>query len=164
MDMEKRSTEEIIAYYREDVRRLMRYLPYLKGKKAEDVSRKYSGGAGENTMHFPVYDGTLLSFVKEAQKTVFMDRNYRYVYSRHNIRTWKDEWKQIEEATLLDMGVLGGILSRYVLGGMTKGTLWTDAVEHEIYCRVIEKAADLIEFWDHQAGGIRTDGELGGIR
>lgn len=165
MEKEKRSTEEIVEYYREDVRKMMRYLPYLKGKKAGDVSRRYSGdGTGEHAMHFPIYDATLLSFVKEAQNTVFMDRNYRYVYSRYAIRTWKDEWKRIEEATLVDMDILGGILSKYVLGGMTKGSLWTEAVEHEIFCRVINKAAELIAFWDRQADGIRINGESGGVR
>lgn len=149
MEKEKLSTEEIVQVYKEDVKRLVRYLPYFEGKKADDVSRQYTGDEiGEKLMSFPVYDSTLLGFVKEASQTCFMDDNYRYVYSRNGLRTHQDEWKLIERATIQDMDYLGGILSKYVYGGMTKGSVWSEAVEYGIFYRVIKKAQELVEFWD----------------
>lgn len=153
MDQAKLSTEEIIAYYKDDLNKLLVYLPYFAGKRAKDVSGQFDGesmGLGNHTLQFPVYDSTLLAFVKVANQTVFMDQNYRYVYSRIGIRNHDDERKVIANCTLKEMDVLGGILSKYVLGGMTKGAVWTEGVEEEIYYRVIEKARDLIAFWDNK--------------
>jgi hypothetical protein len=149
MEKEKLSTEEIVEYYRADVGRLTRYLSYFEGKKASDVSSRYSGeGMGKNAIHFPIYDSMLLAFVKEVQDTVFIDPNYRYVYTRNQIHTHQDELHKIKGATLLDMELLAGIMSKYVLGGMTKGALWTEAVEYGIFYNIIDKARELIAFWD----------------
>lgn len=145
MEKEKLSPQDLVLYYKSDVQKLLRYVPYLHGKKADDVSSLYES---EGAMSFPVYDGTLLSFVKEAQQTVFMDRNYRYIYTRQNIKDHQDELKKIEQATILDMEILNGIMSKYVLGGMTKGTLWSEAVEWGIFYHILTKAQELITFWD----------------
>lgn len=159
MEKDKMSTEDIVKFYREDLYRLMRYLPYFEGKKAKDVSRMYSGEEmGAKLMSFPVYDSTLLSFVKEAGNTVFIDKNYRYVYTRHNIRTHQDEIREIDKASLRDMDVLCGIMSKYVLGGMTKAALWSEAVEYGIFYHVIDKARTLIEFWDRKADKSQLNG------
>jgi len=149
MDKEKFSISELVTIYKSDVLLLVRYLPYFEGKNAADVAHYYNGEAiGEKTMSFPVYDSTLLSFVKEAQKTVFMDKNYRYIYSRHRIRNYQDEYLLIEQATIQDMDILGGILSKYIMGGMTRGATWMEGVEYGIYYRLIRKAQELIVFWD----------------
>ena len=84
-DMDKIQTESDIAYrqqgvneYRADVERLARYVPWLESKKGASVQQSYSGsGIQEHSISFPVYDSTLLGFVKEAQRTKRMDRNYR---------------------------------------------------------------------------------------
>ncbi len=90
--MERRGTEqEDIAYrqqivneYKPDVERLVRYLPWLESKMGTSVQQSYSAsGIGEHSVAFPVYDSTVMSFVKEAQRTHLMDRNYMYVYSRY---------------------------------------------------------------------------------
>lgn len=151
MDKEKLSTQEIVELYEADVQRLMRYLPYLVGKKAKDVSRMYAPDEeGFHSLSFPVYDSTLLAFVKEVQQTAFINYNYKYIYSRYGIKNYKDEWDRIDKATIQEMDLLGGIVSKYVLGGMTKGVLWNEAVEHEIFYRVVEKANELINFWSNK--------------
>ncbi|MBE5869884.1 MAG: hypothetical protein E7294_01280 [Lachnospiraceae bacterium] len=154
MEKDKLSTEEIIKRYKPDTEKLMRYLPYFDGKRSNEVSYLYKeSGGGANGIAFPVYEPTLLSFINEAKNTVFVDRNYRYIYSRNSIRTHKDEWHMIETAAITDMDILGGILSKYVLEGMTKGRIWVEAVEYEIFYRVIDKARELILFWDKEMGG-----------
>ncbi|MDE7251686.1 MAG: hypothetical protein K2O32_01910 [Acetatifactor sp.] len=103
-------------------------------------------------MSFPVYESTLLSFVKEAKKTSFMDRNYRYIYTRNRIQTHEDERKMIQNAGIKEWDLLCGILSKYVLGGQTKGTYWSEAVKEQIFYQVIKKMCDIIEFWDKPIG------------
>ncbi len=156
--MEKIQTEnEEIAYrqqvvneYRADVERLARYLPWLESKKGASVQQSYSGsGIQEHSISFPVYDSTLLAFVKEAQKTKLMDRNYRYVYSRCRIRILEDELRAVKRADIKGMDVLKAILSRYVTEGMTKGKRWSEAVENGVFLAVISKMKENLDFWDH---------------
>ena len=92
-----KGTEEIIKTYREDVAKLARYIPWLETKGGNDVMSSYR--ADQSTFSFPVYDGTLMSFVKEAQATKLMNRNYRYTYSRNHIKTAKDELSLIRAAS-----------------------------------------------------------------
>lgn len=156
--MEKLRTEnEEIAYrqqvvneYRADVERLARYLPWLESKKGGSVQQSYSGsGIQEHSISFPVYDSTLLNFVKEAQRTKLMDRNYRYVYSRCRIRVVEDELLAVKRASIKEMDVLKAILSRYVMEGMTKGKRWSEAVENGVFLAVISKMKENLDFWDH---------------
>lgn len=149
MEETKRSTKELVDLYKEDVIKLVQYLPYFEGKRASDVSHSFdTEKIGNTTLTFPVYDSTLLAFVKLAEQTVFMDRNYRYVYTRNNIRSHEDERRAIEKATIQEMDILGGILSKYVLGGKTRGAVWTEGVEAGIFFLVIQKMRELIVFWD----------------
>ena len=61
-----------------------------------------------------------------------------------------DERRFIEKATIKEWDMLCGILSKYVLGGQTRATLWNEAVKERIFYLVIQKMCDIIEFWDKQ--------------
>ena len=139
----------VVEEYRPDVERLLRYLPWLEQKAGGSVSQTFTdSGIGENSIPFPVYDSTLLSFIKEVQRTTLLDRNYQYIYSRHRIRTPEDEQRAIAQADIMHMDVLKGILSKYVMGGMTKGRLWSDAVKNCIFLNCVKKMKENVEFWD----------------
>lgn len=141
--------QQVVNEYRPDVEKLARYLPWLESKVGGSVHQNYAGsGIEENSISFPVYDSTLLSFVKEAQRTKLMDRNYRYIYSRHRIRTVQDELQAIERTTIREMDVLKGILSKYVMEGMTKGRVWSEAVEKGLFLKVIRQMKENLDFWD----------------
>ncbi len=128
---------------------LLRYLPWLQQKGGQSVSTNYQGeGLSEHSMAFPVYDSTLMSFVKEAAKSPLMDRNYLYVYSRNRIRTHDDERRVIASATWKEWDVLRGILSKYVLGGRVKAVLWNEAVTERIFFLTLSRMKEIIEFWD----------------
>ena len=141
--------QELMQHYRSDIELLVRYLPWLEAKRGQEVSNEYhSANDTERSFAFPVYEGTLLNFVKDVQKTSLTDRNYQYVYSRYHIETIADEYVQIDRATVQDMNVLIGILSKYVLGGRTKGMLWPEGVRNGIYLAIVNKLKELCEFWD----------------
>lgn len=128
---------------------LLRYLPWLEKSVGTNVSRNYDGSdMGEKLMSFPIYDGTLMNFVKEAGNSIFMDRNYRYVYTRNRIFSHDDERKAIAKATIKEWGILCGILSYYVMGGRIRSTLWSEAVQERIFYLVISKMVEIVEFWD----------------
>ncbi len=142
---------QIVSTYKPDVEKLIRYLPWLEEKAAagSGVAEMFGdNGIREHSITFPVYDSTLMSFIKEVQRTELLDRNYPYIYSRHRIRTLQDELRAISRADIKEMDVLKGILSKYVLGGMTKGRLWTEAVTNRIFLNVIRRMKENIEFWD----------------
>ncbi len=142
--------QQVVNEYRADVEKLARYLPWLESKKGSSVQQSYSGsGVEKNSIAFPVYDSTLLAFVKEAQRTKLIDRNYRYVYSRLRIRILEDELLAVKRATIKEMDVLKAILSRYVTEGMTKGRRWSEAVENGVFLAVITKMKENLDFWDH---------------
>ncbi|MCM1262998.1 MAG: hypothetical protein NC313_09785 [Butyrivibrio sp.] len=151
MSTEKEEIEyrrRVVGEYRPDVERLTRYLPWLEEKAGRNVSEQFEGsGIGEHSIPFPVYDSTLLGFVKEVQRTKLLDRNYVYVYSRNKIRTVEDELKAIAQADITQMDVLKGILSKYIMGGMTKGRMWTDAVQNRIFLNVVRKMKENLDFW-----------------
>lgn len=141
--------QQIVNEYKPDVERLVRYLPWLESKTGTSVQQTYSAsGIGEHSVAFPVYDSTVMNFVKEAQRTHLMDRNYMYVYSRRRIRTLQDELRAIERADIREMDVLKAILSKYVMGGMTKGRMWSEAVEKGIFLNTVKKMKANLDFWD----------------
>lgn len=140
---------QVVQEYKADVEKLIRYLPWLEEKSGSNVSETYSGsGIGEHSIAFPVYDSTLLGFVKEVQRTNLLDRNYRYIYSRNRIVTQKDELRAISNSDITRMDILKGILSKYVMGGMTKGRMWTEAVQNRIFLNIVKKMKENLEFWD----------------
>ena len=152
--MEKEDIEyrqQVVNTYKPDIEKLIRYLPWLEEKAAagDSVEQTFGdNGIRENSIMFPVYDSTLMSFIKDVQRTGLVDRNYPYVYSRYRIRTVQDELNAISKADIKEMNVLKGILSKYILGGMTKGRMWTEAVTNRIFLNVIRKMKENIEFWD----------------
>ena len=153
MDQEIEYRRQQLQEYKKALVPLLRYLPWLEKSAGTAASRNYNGAEmGEQVMSFPVYDSTLLNFVKEAKKTSFMDRNYRYIYTRNRIQTHEDERRMIENAGVNEWGILCGILSKYVLGGQTKATLWSEAVQERIFYLVIQKMCEIIEFWDKPIG------------
>lgn len=154
MEQETEFRQQQLGKYKQELMPLLRYLPWLeKNAGTGNGSRNYSGDdMGGVGMSFPVYDSTLLSFVKEAKKTSFMDRNYRYIYTRNRIQTHEDERRMIQNAGIKEWDLLCGILSKYVLGGQTKGTYWSEAVKEQIFYQVIKKMCDIIEFWDKPIG------------
>ncbi|MDE7339054.1 MAG: hypothetical protein K2N80_00640 [Lachnospiraceae bacterium] len=140
---------QVVQEYKADVEKLIRYLPWLEEKSGSSVSETYSGsGIGEHSIAFPVYDSMLLGFVKEVQRTNLLDRNYRYIYSRNRIVTQKDELRAISNSDITRMDILKGILSKYVMGGMTKGRMWTEAVQNRIFLNIVKKMKENLEFWD----------------
>lgn len=150
----KNSVEEFTSRYGAGVKSLMPYVQWLAQNTGKDTSQSYNNQM-DNTMAFPVYDGTLLSFVKQAQATGFMNRNYQYLYLRAGIRSVEDELNFINRAKLQDMDTLAAILSNYVLGGMTKGAMWTDAVRNGIFVGCVTKMNDLLSSWNHEVTAIR---------
>ncbi len=138
-----------LADYRQDVERLITYIPWLESKVGAFVSKNYNdNGLSSSTITFPVYETMLLNFVNEASKTALMDKNYVYAYSGRFIKSVEDEKKAIENAGMADTDLLIGILSKYVLGGMTKGALWTEAVTEGIFLLILKKMKELLEIWD----------------
>ena len=135
---------KIIEQYKPDVQLLIRYIPWLEQEKDEQVVKEY-GREEETVLTFPVYDSTLLALVKTAQKTCFMNRNYRYIYTRYGIHSVAKEIELIEHATLREMDLLGGILSRYVMSGMTKGSVWPEAVQNGVFLALFKKLQELVD-------------------
>ena len=141
--------QQQIEEYKRAVVPLLRYLPWLEQNAGQAGGGFYQNPeATENSMSIPVYDSTLMNFVREAQRSSLMDRNYPYVYTRNRIRTHEDERRVIAAAELKDWGILQGILSKYVMGGQTKSRLWMEAVKENIFLLVLKKMQEIIEYWD----------------
>ena len=153
MEIKDMKPQELMQHYRSDIQLLARYIPWLESKRGQEVSNDYHSESSVSTsFSFPVYDGTLLSFVKDVQRTSLTDRNYHYVYSRNHIETIADEYVQIDRTNVQDMSILIGILSKYILGGRTKGMLWPEGVRNGIYLAIVKKLKELCEFWDKPLG------------
>ena len=145
--------KKVVQEYKQDVERLIRYLPWLEEKSGSNVSETYTGsGITEHSVAFPVYDSTLLGFVKEVQRTNLLDRNYRYVYTRNRIVTCQDELRAISNSDITRMDVLKGILSKYVMGGMTNGRMLPEAFQNRVFLNVVKKMKENLEFWDRPMG------------
>jgi len=139
---------QVLNLYREDVNKLAEYLSWLEDKSGKVISQIYSGdNIGASSVTFPVYDSMLMSFIKLAESTSLMDRNYRYVYTRNGIKTPEDALKFIDKANILQMDMLGGILSYYVLGGRSRAKLWSEGMDTAIFYHVVLKMKELIDFW-----------------
>lgn len=144
---------DLSGQYKEALEPFLRYLPWFEDHAGKITGSSYNGSMdGNNTMSFPVYDSTLLSFVREMSQSSFMDRNYVYIYSRKHMKTHEDERKVIKTATIREWDVLCGILSKYVLGGNAKAQMWTEAVKENIFLLVLQKMQEIVEYWDRRLG------------
>ena len=147
LDSEKKSIDAMLAEYREVVTEISKYLPWLQSKSGEKPMSLYTPEGAGNTISIPVYDSTLLSFVKMLEKTGRMNRNYDYVYKNYKIYSTEDEISLIHRADLKDMDMLFAILSKYVIKGRTKGAYWNEAMENGVFYEVVKKMKELVEFW-----------------
>ena len=145
--------EKIIKEYHDSVEPLLSYLPWLSQHAGETGETLYGEqGISEHSLSFPVYDATLLRFVREAGKSSLMDRNYRYVYSRNHLKTHEDEKALIAKTSWRSWDQLKGILSCYVLGGRVKATLWSEGVKARVYLMVLEKMRDIARDMENAQG------------
>ncbi len=145
--------QQIIAEYKEVVLPLFKYLPWMEQYSGKSVTTIYDGQEiGAETLRFPVYDGTLMNFVREASRTKLMDKNYIYVFTRNKLVTTEDVLERIQKSDWQQWDVLRGILSKYVLGGQTKGMLWNEAMREGIFYQVLKRMKEIIEFWDKPLG------------
>lgn len=148
MDANRAGITAVIQKYQKDVEILVKYLPWLENNTGQKLSSNYEPEESQGrSLKVPVYDATLLNFIKTAQKTSFMNRNYVYTYSRKRLKNAQDELALIEATQIMDMQVLGDILSYYVMKGMTKSTVWTDGMQNGVLYHVVKKMKELIEFW-----------------
>ncbi len=138
--------------YMEKLMPLFAYIPYLKEKEGKNTQSLYNqDDLSKTSVTFPIYDGTVLAFVKEAQKTGLVTRNYIYVYQKigsHN-QNPKDERLFISGSAFKDIDTIIAIMSKYVLGGMTKGGMWAQAVEEGVWLHCLIKLKELLEVYDH---------------
>ncbi len=149
-DVTENSPQDIVNRYRGMVETLSKYLRWFKDNENKAVDQNYNGSNMDKTIPVPVYDSTVLSFVKDAQATGLMDRNYIYLYRRKNLQTWKDELEYIAHADIMQLDDVNRILSKYILGGQVKASLWSEAVQHGIFEHAVRKMQEVIELWDHE--------------
>lgn len=141
--------QQMAQEYKQQVLPLLKYIPWLESNAGQRSRSFYQGPEfTEHSMSIPVYDGTLMNFVREASNSGLMDRNYRYVYTRNRLKTHDDERRVISAADMRHWDILKGILSKYVLGGQTKSVLWSQGVQENIFLLVLQKMQQLIEYWD----------------
>lgn len=146
LDSLRLSRDEIIICYKEDVLRLLKYMPWLEKSSGGATSGIYAGdGIDKSSMTVPVYDSTLLGFIKEIKATDFINRNYVYTFSKYRMKTASDELRVIDACSLQEVTVLGDILSKYVLRGDVKGAVWSEGVQNGIYLAVLHKLKELME-------------------
>lgn len=149
MEQNTEYRQRLLEEYKEMAMPFLYYIPWLETKVGQPGSTLYHDpGAGEHSIGIPVFEGTLMKFVKEASASKLMDRNYQYVYTRNHIKSHEDERRLIASAEWKDWDLLRGILSYYVMGGMRKGILWSQALEEGIFLQVLKQMKSIIEFWD----------------
>ncbi len=149
MEKENLYRKELIDKYRRTMGNMFRYLPWLEERSGEKMVRNYQGSdMPQRSITIPVYDSTLLNFVKDMNATGLMDRNYVYIFSRNKIRTEQDELRMIDKSELKDIENILGIMAKYVLGGMTKGVLWSRAVENGVFYHGLKRIKELLEMWN----------------
>ncbi|MCQ2521148.1 MAG: hypothetical protein MJ105_02115 [Lachnospiraceae bacterium] len=144
----KETIEELLTTYKGDVDRLARFLPWLEQMSGKNLDAYQTPeGSGPHALQVPVYDSNLLAFIKEAQKTGLMRRNYVYTFSRKRITSVRDELRVIEQADILDIAVIGDVMAKYILGGQSKSILWNQGVYNGVYLAGVRKMKELVEYW-----------------
>lgn len=149
MEKDTESRQRLLKEYERMVMPLLRYMPWLERNRGQNVREYYENPElSDHAMSIPVYDGTLMNFVKEAAASELMDRNYLYTYTRNRIKSHEDERRIIASAELRDWDILRGILSKYVMGGRTKSVLWAQGVQEDIFYLTLKRMQEIITFWD----------------
>lgn len=147
--MEMQKMYQLAEEYKKELVPLLSYLNWLESHRDKTVSSRYKGDNIEQvSLSFPVYDATLMMFIKEAGKTSFMDKNYAYIYTRNRIQNPQDEKRFIEKATIKEWDILCGILTKYVVGGRVQASLWSQGMKEDIFYLVINKMKSIVEYWD----------------
>lgn len=150
MEAENTYRQEVINKYRQSIGNMFRNLPWLKEKSGNNMVRHYQGAdMPKKSIVIPVYDGTLLSFVKEMNATGLMNRNYVYTFSRNRIRTEQDELRVIDRAELRNIDIIFDVMAKYVLGGMTKAAFWPRGVENGVFYHGLKRLKEILEVWDN---------------
>ena len=148
MELEVDVKDRILKEYDQAVTPLMEFLPWLEQHSGRDSYTMYgSEGISEHSLGFPVYDANLMRFVKKAEKTSLMDRNYRYVFTRNRLQSHEAERVLIQQATWREWGQLKGIFSRYILEGKVKGRIWSEGVKEDIFYLVLLKMQEIVQTW-----------------
>jgi hypothetical protein len=148
-DSEKTYLLQMLADYRQKLEPYFVYIPWFMERDGKNLAKIYESDQDiSGTISVPVYESTLLGFVKSMNESGLMNRNYPYVYSKHNIRTYADELAYIEKCELRDIEDILGIIAHYVLGGMARGSLWTEAVEMGIFYHALVKIKDILSQWE----------------
>ncbi len=148
-EKDKGYLKEKAAEYKQELMPLLHYFRWFEKNAGVDLTSQYEGeDQAGRTMPIPIYDSMFLSFIRDAEKTTFMDRNYFYIYSRHGLKTPEDEKNAIAKATIQEWNILCGILTRYVRGGATQAFLWKQGMTENIFYLIIAKMKEIIEFWD----------------
>ena len=150
MDRESEYLKEQMNKHRQEIEPLVKYLPWLEQASPSSASTIYRGDGldSKTSLAFPVYDSTLMSFIKVATNSPLMDRNYPYVYTRRVINGPEDERKIIESADYKEWGTICGILSKYVLGGRTRAVLWSQGVSERIFYLCINRMLQIVTEWN----------------
>lgn len=143
LGQEENTRDLILNQYKGDVERLVKYLPWLHKVTGQEVKSYYEGNGEQKVMQIPVYDSTLLAFVKEAQKTQLITKNYPYTYTRFQIQSVSDELRLIKETKIYDFDLFRAILSKYVLEGQRKAETWSIAVREGIFTELLDRLNDL---------------------
>ena len=152
MESANENKNQQLKEYAAKLEPLFRYIPFLKNKEGASTRTLLSGdGAPKSSVPVPVYDSTVLGFVKEAQSTGLVTRNYVYPYSKlvGKNATADDERLAIAGAGFGEIDGVIAILAKYVLEGMTKGTRWSVAVEEGIWLHCLIKLKEILEIYDH---------------
>ena len=142
-----RTRDNIVEEYGPDLEILLKFVPYLINSRNKMTQKYYEGDGEKKIIPVPVYDSTLLSFVKTAKTTKFINKNYPYTYRRYRIVSTEDEIAAMEKGKITDLDLYRGILSKYILEGQTKGVMWTKGVTDGIYVTALTKLKML--FYDH---------------
>lgn len=149
MKNENTYLEEMMEKYRGKSEGLLRYIPYFEQRIGQKNYAMYDGdGEMKSSVAIPVYDSTLLAFVKEVQKTGLIDRNYVYVLSNYGVRRPEHELPAVERAEFKDIGLIYAVMAKYVLGGMTKGIMWSQAVENGVFLACLKRLKEVLNVWE----------------
>lgn len=144
---EQMTSKQAFEKYKNDIEKLISYLPWLEmvsGKRK--VANMYTGeDVGAKSVAFPVYDGNLLRFIKDAENTGFISRNYVYVITANRLKTPLDDRKFVCAQGMNGLDKIGAVLSKYVLGGQVKAVLWSQAVDECVFLEIVTRLKELYD-------------------